>query len=591
MISRSVTATTFVCYIHGMRDSKIYLWYCRVSNNDYIKSIDQQKELIEKLADDNDIEKKDLIVFWDEKSWKSEGWREQFLEMIKILQEDLTNNKKPENRKYAWIICFKIDRLARNDKDFTVLMDLLKNWYEIISVTETIENTPTWRLLFRMLASFAVYESEKLSSRISFAQLQSLVSQRYDSLWWNYKAQFWFTLTKEDQQWIRDFKIVDEQADVVRKIFTLAAKEPSIKPSQIVKKLSDTQRSVLLKHKKSSKSTQDLSRLVGRILKDDKMLRYNWTIVRKLSVNDELIVRYINWLIESNELNLSFSIDWSTKLWWEIEFVFYHPELSIVNDLLYSEVKTNQRIKSDKRVRFNRDAWYFWLFDELVDIEYKWEIMWWRTSPKSKKMKTWDEVLYYYYDASFTVKNTTKKKKESFSEKKIEEWIKASWVVNDILQYCWSPRQLEAIQRCLIEYTAGTKLHQRKWIIARINIYKYRVKYFKEERDKASWDDVYFFTKRINRYDELVRELEVDRDNLDANNNQMIEKYTSLLKLNNFFDLDEYTRRIFYATMFEKIVVSKSEADLQWYKIDIRLNPLIVEVWKLKVRYTYDTWE
>jgi DNA invertase Pin-like site-specific DNA recombinase len=62
------------------------------------------------------------------------------------------------------------------------LLKLLDAGYEFISATETIENTPTGRLLFRMLSSFAVYESEKLSNRQSIAKIHNLILQKFDSL-------------------------------------------------------------------------------------------------------------------------------------------------------------------------------------------------------------------------------------------------------------------------------------------------------------------------------------------------------------------------------------------------------------------------
>ncbi len=160
--------------------SKKFFIYTRVSDNKYEKSIDNQDEILRKLAFNDGIDKDNIVLKSETKSWKKWSNRSEFEEMLDILEKDeLKYRWKPEYREYGGIYFFKIDRLARNDWDFQKIFNLLDAWYIFKSATETIENTPTWRLLFRMLSSFAIFESEKLSSRESVANIHNIILKRF----------------------------------------------------------------------------------------------------------------------------------------------------------------------------------------------------------------------------------------------------------------------------------------------------------------------------------------------------------------------------------------------------------------------------
>ena len=161
--------------------AKKYFLYTRVSDDEYV--IDDQKDVLLKIANDRKINIEDIIIIEEHESGKKGNERPKFTEMMTKLFQDIDySKKKTEEKIYWWILFFKIDRLARNDKDFEKLLKLLDSWYQFISATETIENTPTGRLLFRLLAWFAVYESEKLSSRISLSRIRSLIKKEFESL-------------------------------------------------------------------------------------------------------------------------------------------------------------------------------------------------------------------------------------------------------------------------------------------------------------------------------------------------------------------------------------------------------------------------
>lgn len=101
--------------------------------------------------------------------------------MVSALAED-GSIKNIRNRKYGGIFFYKVDRLFRNFHDYNRIEKILDAGYDFISATETIENTPTGKLLFRMLASFAIYETEKLSNRESATHLQNIIKKEFKKL-------------------------------------------------------------------------------------------------------------------------------------------------------------------------------------------------------------------------------------------------------------------------------------------------------------------------------------------------------------------------------------------------------------------------
>lgn len=163
--------------------------YTRISTKDwsYEKSLEQQLEVCKIKATQHNISELNLDTISEQASWYS--WdRPQFDEMIRRLKRD--SERPPEKRQYGWIIFYKIDRLARNSADFQDLDILLNEWYKLISTTEVIENTPTGKLLFRMLCAFAIFESEKLSWRMILSQIHSILHSRFRSCGWT--LPFWY---------------------------------------------------------------------------------------------------------------------------------------------------------------------------------------------------------------------------------------------------------------------------------------------------------------------------------------------------------------------------------------------------------------
>jgi len=575
-----------------MEKRKKYMGYSRISQKDYAASLDSQKDLILRVAKDANILPGEVELYVDEKSGKTSWEREHYDKMMKILIADMKHNKKPEDRKYGWIICFKVDRLARNDEDFTILLELLKAWYEIKSATETIENTPTWRLLFRMLASFAVFESEKLGSRISLAQLHNLIAKNYKSLWGNFNR-FGFRMPDKEKWNEKDeYEIVEHEAEVVRKIYEIKVMNPTIKPSALYKKLLPAYRKVLDDYLKWKVTPP--AEYISRILNDDSTFRYNGTIARNLDINDELIVNYIDSIRENNKIDASIDIDWASKIWWTLSFLFHHPEKTIVNDLLYDRVKNIIKIKNDKRRKYDSESSaFYWLFENLIYLDYhNYEIKTW-TYPKEKiSKKTWETTTYYNYSANFpTTEKSKNYPKKNISDKKAETLVKETWFVEDILNLdesiiVWLYGHLEQLSK-------KQKTAELKSVTAKINIYWYRTQRSEVEAEYAeSQKEKEQYLKWAKEYRELKHHYEDEKRDIENESSHWIDTYISLFNLNNFWDLDAYTKRIFFITFIDKIVISQSEYDdSKWHKIVIHPEPFIVEAWELRNTYTFDTEE
>jgi len=574
-----------------MEKHKKYMWYSRISQKDYATSLDTQRDLILKVAREANISKDDIEFHVDEKSWKKSGKRNSYDKMMQELIYDKNSNKKPEDRKYGWIICFKIDRLARNDKDFTILLELLKEWYEIKSATETIENTPTWRLLFRMLASFAVFESEKLGSRISLAQLHNLIAKNYKSLWGNFDR-FWFRMPDKEKWNDKDeYELVENEAEVIRKIYEIKVMNSQIKPSEIYQKLEIKYRTILDNYLK--KKTIWYAEYISKILDDKWTFRYNGTIVRNLDINDELILNYIDSIRENNSINNSIDIQWANKIWWTLSFVFYHPEKTIVNDLLYDKVRSIIKVKNDKRRKYDsQSAPFYWLFENLIHLDYyNYEIKAW-TYPKEKRsIKTWQTNTYYNYSANFpTTEKSKDYPKKNISDNKTEVLAQKTWFVEDVLSL--DKKIISGLYWHLKKLAKTHKTAELKKVTARINIYWYRTERSDIESEYADLkEEKEQYLKWAKEYRELKHYYEDEKRDIENESNHWIDKYTGLFGLKNFWSLDKYTKRIFFITFIDKIVVSESEYNSKRHKIAIHPEPFIVEAWGLKNIYTYDTEE
>ncbi len=140
--------------------------YYRVSTEDQAQtgvSLEQQKNACLDYAQKNDIEI--LKLFHDDgvsaKTTKRAG-----------LQELLAYCKK-NHKEIDCLIVYKIDRLSRNVKDYaTLLMALGEFNIKFISTTETVNETSSGKLIGTIMASFAQFDNDVRSERVSVCMLE-----------------------------------------------------------------------------------------------------------------------------------------------------------------------------------------------------------------------------------------------------------------------------------------------------------------------------------------------------------------------------------------------------------------------------------
>lgn len=550
---------------------KKFFVYTRVSSDDYEKSIDNQKDIIIKLAENDWISTKNLIYVSEEKSGKKWSNRTEFQKIIDILEEDYKKNKKNiENREYGWIYFFKIDRLSRNDWDFQKVFNLLDAWYLFKSATETIENTPTWRLLFRMLSSFAIFESEKLSSRESIAQLHNIILENFKSLWWRI-AIFWYNMAKTTS--IKNGKSVTEsnieinetESEIIREIYELFLDGKAIPKnkktySQIFDFLDEKHEWYLTNYmRRESTSYTNKDSIISKVLKNDNMMRYNWFIKRNINVNDELIVNYIS-AISEKKLNY-FEINWINKIGWKIEFIFYYPEFTIIDDILYNSVKKyllNKTEKMDNQI----EKKYNWLFANIIYFKSNdWEF-----HKISKSYMNKNKWTYHYRVQHRWISYEISEKQQ------IEEKIKKCGIVERILSL--DNKFIDMIKNKLKDIEKSENKDVLAWLIWQKNIFEWMIKRYEFLLETEKENGKFISQKKLlSEYKEKVQK--IDRD-IEITRNWWIiniEHYIELFQLKNFFLQTEYIRRLFYIAFFEEIIFDENK------EVAIVLYDFLVDLW------------
>ncbi|HRI36586.1 MAG TPA: recombinase family protein [bacterium] len=215
---------------------KLYFLYARVSDDRYLESLETQIGLLKDMADaPNNGYRYDGSTIICEHDSGSSGGRPEFSKMIEALTED--SKKPPKDRQYAGVIFFKIDRLFRNFQDFNQVERLMGLGYRFVSITETIENTPTGRLLFRMLAGFAIYESDKLSNRQSFSNLTNSLKGNFERL--GSRLVTGYEIRKVGTE--RCVRINQAEAALIRFIYDLKIQNPASSVSVLTGLVLDSQ--------------------------------------------------------------------------------------------------------------------------------------------------------------------------------------------------------------------------------------------------------------------------------------------------------------------------------------------------------------
>ena len=272
---------------------------------------------------------------------------------------------------------------------------MLDEWYQFISGTETIENTPTGRLLFRLLAWFAVYESEKLSSRITLSRIQSLIKKKFESLGGDIII-FGYEYDEEKKCIVLD----GTQKDIIVKIYSQYLSEEKKGYKDIFDTIDKEYAWYLTKYLtrkittkswkvKTTKTTPE--KLIRNIIVNNNAMKYNGFIEIELSVNDELIKNYLETIKQNNIDNNVYSLSGDVKIWGKVKFLYFAPELIIVPDYIYREV-TDKWAKNKNSTNENKEKW---LFSDILFIDFRG-----KTSPFSgkidkKKWKYINRITYF----------------------------------------------------------------------------------------------------------------------------------------------------------------------------------------------------
>lgn len=519
-----------------------YFLYTRVSDDEYI--IDDQIEVLLKIAKEKKINKKDIIILEEHESGKKDNKRPLFDEMMSKLHQDIEYSRKhPEERVYGWILFFKIDRLARNDKDFEKLLRLLDSWYQFISATETIENTPTGRLLFRLLAWFAVYESEKLSSRITLSRIHSLIKKEFESLGGDIVI-FGYEYDKQKKSIVPNNK----EKNIIIKIYDqfLSTKKPEyINIFQKIDKEYDGYLTKYLTRKiktkewkiKTAKTTPE--KLIRNIIVNDNAMRYNWFIEINLGVNDELIKNYLETIKQNNIDNNIYSLEGDVKIWGEVKFIYFAPELIIIPDSIYKET-VDKSAKNKNILTENKEKW---LFSDILFVDYKWKIVpfSWKIDKKKWKYINYRIKVWRY---RFNV-----------SEKKIENKILSKRFIGQIANSI--DKNFVDIKNYILLNRIDSEIFkvQRKTLIANINIFRGMKEYYEYQLKMSDTkEDTEFNLKSYQQYKAREESAILKESHLLDSLYSYVEKYLEIVKIKDIKKETYSTKRFFYQIVFQKII-------------------------------------
>jgi len=509
---------------------KQYFLYTRVSNDDYDKSIDNQKDILLKIAKGKGIDSNIIKPYYEEhQSWSKDKNRPLFDEMMKKLEGDLREaGSNVSKRKYWWILFFKIDRLARNDKDFERLLRLLDAWYEFISATETIENTPTGRLLFRMLASFAVYESEKLSNRQSIAKIHNLILKNFESLWGEMII-FGYELKETKVQ------VNSNQSNIISRVYDLFIEgNGKTKYKVLFERVDKEYGWELTKYLKTKWRTLP-EKFIRNLITNETAFKYNWYIEINISINDELIKNYIDTVTEKQYYKYGFSIAWESKIGGKVKFVYFQDELMIIPDTVYEEKDAilKQREFQRKAVDGKKA-----LFEDILYVKHDSELYSFSWKPEQKK-EMYNNYRRKVGDQLFRI-----------SEKKIDDKIVRSKQIPKILDKIKS--HLVGIKNILLESNNIDIGKELKKLKATYNLYK-------GSKETYGWllidkdENIETNTKLFKKYSDLEKSTNDEIHLVEQSSVYKIDKYLEIMRIKDFPAQTSAMKRLVYISLFEKI--------------------------------------
>lgn len=565
------------------KKDKKYFLYTRISDGDYNNSLKDQKSILENLAEKNGH--KIFRCIHETESWHD--WdRKEFDEMIRILFEDA--KKDIDNREFAWIYVFKLDRLSRNYGDFNKIEKLLDLGYTITSATESLENTPTGRLLFRMLSSFAIYESEKLSNRQTYTRISNIVQQKFWSLW--LKLIFWYKLSnnwieinskqanillkiykkyvelrdnKETKKTTNDEKTTKK--DVYELIWDDLKEDDKIEIRKYILKMEEEQEQEDKKHnkkddkvkKKKSKNISSITQkkevtFITGVLNNKSKLKYNWKFTNEVNVKDELIVNYINTKFKENsekEIENKFILTWDNEIWWKIEFAYYKADLCIIDDELYNLVREDWRQYNQKQPD---EEIYIWNYSDLIYcIDANWKKRYFNAYEKKNNAQYRINRLLVSWNWK-----TSEFKDISISQIKLNKDLKNNWALRKVN---FNTEIITYLQKKLIASLNEIKKNEKQKFTAQVMVYEremknrqYRIDNFEmiEDEEKDTLETLLkekeYYSNSLNEANEKIKNIDSEFDKKLWGFIDIFDKWENILLSKNRKKVNE-ALKVFFA--------------------------------------------
>lgn len=500
---------------------KKYFLYSRISvDGSYDVSLKTQEKVLMEIGKEKGIET--ILPIKEVKSWKKK--REYFDDMLEKIEKD---SAKPFiEREYGWVLFYKLDRLSRNSDDFYRIEKLVNKGYKFISATETIENTPTWRLMLRLLSSLSLYESEKSSNRKNISIIENIFEKQFGKLWWD--IPFWYIHKN------KKIHIQPQEKQIVSDIYQLFldGKNYDEISFEINKKYTHPKKTSkgYLEGYIFWKKFKNSSSLVESIILNNHFIKYNGVVEREIKVSDDLILKHIEYLKEEK---LTSFCESDLVVWETIDIEVYMYDFSLVEEGIYHWVQQKLKKKDENPPLFG-DVLFFKDKDWESGV-YSWLTKWW----------------YYYSSKSNT--------KSNISESRIVKIIKEKWLLKSI-------KKIKIIESQVVEIFGEVSQTFFSKDIERCTLkqqfYEEEIKKLEEMKKKKnkSWE-IQQINYTINGYKDLLTDIIVHRWELEKNINKLQNNFLCLFSNDSFEKgWDRMLYNLKYEVIFEKIVI-------EWDKI------------------------
>ncbi len=313
----------------------------------------------------------------------------------------------------------------------------------------------------------------------------------------------------------------------------------------------------MLKYLKDKSLATNQDKFIENILKNTNMFKYNWFIERKLNINDELIKNYIDTIIERK--NDYYEILWINKIWWTITFSFFFEDLVIVSDLLNNKVRFHLNEWKSKNQEIIEKK-YCGLFENIIFFKKYWELYQLESPYLTKK---------WTYQYRKTVNQTNYEISEI---NWLESKIRACWIVDKILSLD------DKIIQIIRNWLEKIEKNENKSSLAKLtwtkNLYnKFIESYIFKIDNSNDIKDLNFNLEMKKDYERHLKEVEKEINIIKENKIYNIEIFIELLSIKNFFKQDNYTKRDFYITFFDKIIYDENK------NVTIILPDFLVKLW------------